>query len=107
MRTVDGVVGVGLREEQVQEVGAVIQAGLRVHGRLTFLGTVGERGEGADLGDQDGGGLVELGEVMRALVGAELGVVAAEGVQRGGEHGHRVGVAGEAAQGDAQAFVDL
>ena len=44
---------------------------------------------------------------MGTLVGAELRVVAAEGVQRGGEHGHRVGVAREAAEGDAQAFVDL
>ena len=103
----DGVIGVGLREEQVQEVGAVIETRLRVHGRLAFLGAMGERGERADLGDQDGGGLVELGQVMRTLVGAELRVVATEGVQRGGQHGHRVGVAGEAAERDAQAFVDL
>ena len=104
---VHGVIDVGLREEQVQEVGAVIETRLRVHGRLAFLGAVGERGEGADLGDQHGGGGVELGQVMGTLVGAELRVVATEGVQRGGEHGHRVGVAGEAAEGDAQAFVDL
>jgi len=103
----DGVIGVGLREEQVQEVGAVIETRLRVHGRLAFLGAVGERGERADLGDQDGGGLVELGQVMRTLVGAELRVVATEGVQRGGQHGHRVGVTGEAAERDTQAFVDL
>ena len=104
---VDGVIGVGLREEQVQEVGAVIETRLRVDGRLTFLGAVGERGEGADLRDQDGGGLVELGQVMRALVGAELGVVATKRIQRGGQDGHRVGVTREAAERDAQAFVDL
>ena len=91
----------------MQEVGAVIETRLRVHGRLTFLGAVGERGEGADLGDQDGGGLVELGQVMRTLVGAELRVVATKGVQGGGQHGHRVGVTREAAERDAQAFVDL
>ena len=44
---------------------------------------------------------------MRTLVGAELRIVATEGVQRGGQHGHRMGVAREAAERDAQALVDL
>ena len=104
---VNGIIGVRLREQKVQEVGAVIQTRLRVDGWLAFLGAVRECRERAHLGNQDGSGLVELGQVMRPLVGAELRVIATQRIQRSGQHGHRVGVPRETAERDAQAFVNL
>ena len=62
------VVLVRLRKHHVQEVVAERQFLLRKHERQTFLVAVDHRDHGADLGDRDGGSLVEDLEVFFKII---------------------------------------
>ncbi len=79
----NGVINVGSRKKEVQEIRAVIQTGLRIDRRFAFLGTMGERGKRADLGDEHGGRLIKLGQIMRPLVRPELRIITTERIQGG------------------------
>jgi len=88
----------------MQEVLAVADVGTRVVERQAVVHAERVRGDRADLGDRNRGGFVEVLEVALVIVAREVGIIGTEGVDRRGQHGHRVGVAREALDETQHAF---
>ena len=84
-----------LREHLVQKIIAEGNI-LRVHERQAVLVPVNHRAERADFRDGDGGGEIELLEVLLEIVRGELGMISGERPNECAQHDHRRGLLGKA-----------
>lgn len=84
------VLVVRLGEHHVQEVLAVSEIALGVDERQTVFHSVRHGGDSAHFAEQERGGVVKMLQILLALVGDHVRIVAADGVQKGRENRHRV-----------------
>jgi hypothetical protein len=83
---------VGFREHHVEEILHVAEVLPWVNERQALAHPVGCGGNGADLGNQQGGGIIKKFEVLFPVIAGHFRIVASEGIEHGAEDRHGVGL---------------